>query len=157
MDGKTIKEWRETQGITRDELAQRCSVSYAAVANWELGRNAPHGAALEKLKALMSGEVAIIPLTPREALLLDKIVVEGGFRSRLDFLAQAVVKAISGDLVNEAKGIYETPSPPSPLALVAESEDEGKKDPTPASLHSPDATGASDTKAPHASADEGAA
>lgn len=98
MTGKEIREWREGRQISREDLARLCSVSYAAVANWELDRNSPHGAALERLKVLMDGQIAIIPLTQLEETLLDEAVDRGHFESREAYLASALTEVIRGTL-----------------------------------------------------------
>ena len=89
-----IIAYRESRGLDRPALGNLCHVSASTVANWELGRNKPHGAAKEKLQSLLSGEVAVIPLTAQEERLLDEIVDRGGFASREDFLTQTLVDVI---------------------------------------------------------------
>lgn len=98
MTGKEIREWRERRQISREDLARLCSVSYAAVANWELDRNSPHGAALERLKVLMDGQVAIVPLTQLEEKILDEAVERGRFESREAYLAAGLTEVIRGNL-----------------------------------------------------------
>lgn len=116
MTGKEIRDWRESRKISRVELANLCSVSYAAVANWELDRNSPHGAALDKLKTLMDGQVAIIPLTQLEEKLLDEAVDRGRFESREAYLSSALLEVIRGTLI----GRQPNPLQSLPSVRVAE-------------------------------------
>lgn len=95
MKGQKIREWREEKGLSRDQLADLCSVSYATVANWELDRNAPRGAALKTLRELMEGkDLTIHTLSQFEMTVLDEIVKRRGFRSREDFLTHELRQAI---------------------------------------------------------------
>lgn len=124
MTGSEIREWREKRQISREELAKLCSVSYAAVANWELDRNSPHGAALERLKVLMDGQVAIVPLTQLEEKLLDEAVDRGNFESREAYLAAGLTEVIRGNLSGRA--LFSLPSPSS-LKVAEPGESYGKK------------------------------
>ena len=94
MSPAAIKAWRESRGLTRVQLAVLCSVSPATVANWELGRNAPHGAAAARLMSMIKGEISVMPLTPHEERLLDELVARGGYRTREDFLTSKLLEAI---------------------------------------------------------------
>ncbi len=98
MTGKEIRDWRESRQMSREDLAGLCSVSYAAVANWELDRNSPHGAALERLNVLMEGQFAVIPLTQLEEKILDEAVNRGRFESREAYLAAGLTEVIRGTL-----------------------------------------------------------
>jgi transcriptional regulator with XRE-family HTH domain len=97
MQGKQIRSWRESKNIDRKQLAEMCSVSPATVANWELDRNIPHGAALDRLTKLMAGEQAVISLTPQEERILDELVRRGGYASRAAFLTDALLLRIQSD------------------------------------------------------------
>ncbi len=116
MTGKEIRDWRESRQMSREDLAGLCSVSYAAVANWELDRNSPHGAALERLKVLMEGQVAVIPLTQLEEKILDEAVNRGRFESREAYLAAGLTEVIRGTL--SGRSLYSLP--PTPNLKVAE-------------------------------------
>lgn len=94
--------------MSREDLAGLCSVSYAAVANWELDRNSPHGAALERLKVLMEGQVAVIPLTQLEEKILDEAVNRGRFESREAYLAAGLTEVIRGTL--SGRSLYSLPT-----------------------------------------------
>lgn len=94
VNPEQIQAWREAKGIDRKSLAALTNVSPATVANWELGRNQPHGAARDRLEKMMSGEVSVMPLTPQEERLLDELVARGGFENREAFLTQKLLEAI---------------------------------------------------------------
>lgn len=108
MEGKTIRAWRESKGLSRTELADLCNSSPATVANWELNRNQPHGAALDKLQKLMSGEVSVTPLTPQEDRLLDELVKRGGFANREAFLTSVLVERLKSGAID----VTHTPTKP---------------------------------------------
>ncbi len=133
MNGPEIRQWRKTRGLSREELARLCSVSYAAVANWELGRNQPHGAALQKLQSLMSGEISVTPLTPQEERLLDELVGRGGFGSREEFLLNALLQQIRAtEALPEPPAASGGPGPdPAPSPSPQAPSPSGKKDPRP--------------------------
>lgn len=115
FDGNALREWRKAKGLRREDVAAACHVSVVAVHNWENGRNKPHPALLPTLARLMSGEIALIPLTAVEEKLLDEAVSRGRFAGREDFLASALLQVIRGNLsVQEA----ETPSPLTVLKVA---------------------------------------
>lgn len=89
-----IQAYRTSRGLSRADLADLCSVSPAAVANWELGRNAPHGAAAAKLVSLMKGEISVIPLTPHEERMLDELVERHHHHTREEYLTAELIEAI---------------------------------------------------------------
>jgi transcriptional regulator with XRE-family HTH domain len=116
MNGKEIREWREARNLSRKELAELLSVSYAAVANWELDRNAPHGAALDRLVEIMEGKVAVIPLTRLEEQILDEAVARGRFESRHDYLSAGLLEVIRGTLAGRAidpRSLLKVAEPPA--------------------------------------------
>jgi transcriptional regulator with XRE-family HTH domain len=94
MTGTEIRQWRERKGLTREDLAKECSVSAATVANWELGRNQPHGAAAEKLNRLVAGMESVFPLTAQEERLLREIMARTGYATREEFLTAKLVEVI---------------------------------------------------------------
>lgn len=98
-----IKQWRESKGLDRKQLAALCSASPATVANWELGRNTPHGAAADRLQKMISGEVSVMPLTPQEERLLDELVSRHGFESREAFLTEKLLEAIKSPITQTPK------------------------------------------------------
>lgn len=97
MNGKQIRAWRLSKNMDRKELAALCNASPATVANWELDRNVPHGAALAKLNSLMAGEVAVVSLSPQEERLLNELVARGGYASRIAFLTDALLQRIQNE------------------------------------------------------------
>jgi len=48
--GQRLKEWRNKQGLTQQELADKLGVARATVASWEVGRTDIPNWALKKLK-----------------------------------------------------------------------------------------------------------
>ena len=99
FDGTQLRKWRKERNYSRDVVAGLCNVSASSIHNWESGRSKPHPSVLPLLRRLMHGEIAIIPLTETETKLLDRAVDEGGFTSREDFLASALVQVLRGDLI----------------------------------------------------------
>jgi transcriptional regulator with XRE-family HTH domain len=88
--GEALRQWREGQHLSREELGSMVQASASTVANWELGRNRPRGAALAALEKLIQRGVvkpASTPLSKDEGWILDKIVEVGGYKDRLDALA----------------------------------------------------------------------
>lgn len=94
IDKAEIRAWRKEKGLTRDEVGKLCSVSASTVFNWESGRNKPHGKAAETLQGLISGEIAVFPLTPLEERLLNELQARRGFASREDLLRALVIEDI---------------------------------------------------------------
>ncbi len=48
--GQRLKEWRNKQGLTQQELAQKLGVARQTIASWEIGRTDIPNWALKKLK-----------------------------------------------------------------------------------------------------------
>lgn len=110
MTGEEISAWRESRGLSRQDLADMCHTKYGTVANWELNRNSPRGAAKERLESLMHGRIAVVDLTPMEEKLLNEAVKRGGFKDRTAFFVFAIT-----ELIKREAGI-----PSDDLPLVAE-------------------------------------
>lgn len=52
-----IKEIREKNGITQDELARKLNVKQSAVAMWEAGKNSPTAAKIPTLARVLGCEI----------------------------------------------------------------------------------------------------
>ncbi|NPA14255.1 MAG: helix-turn-helix transcriptional regulator [Aquificae bacterium] len=48
--GQRLKEWRNKQGLTQQELAQKLGVARQTIASWEIGMTDIPNWALKKLK-----------------------------------------------------------------------------------------------------------
>jgi transcriptional regulator with XRE-family HTH domain len=101
FNGTALRVWRKRKGLRREDVAAACHVSAAAVHNWESGRSNPHSAVLPILEKLISGQIAVIPLTAVEERLLDESVQRGEFDSREEFLATALTEVIRGTLAGQ--------------------------------------------------------
>ena len=94
MKSDEIKSWRLSRKMSRHQLGELCGVDYATVANWELGRNTPKGLTLQRLTDVMAG-VSTTNLTAAEEALLERVLKEGGYKSREQFFADALVRLIT--------------------------------------------------------------
>ena len=81
--------------MSRAKLAELCGVDYATVANWELARNKPKGPTLERLTDVMAGTVSATNLSAAEEALLDRVLQEGGYKSREEFFGRALVALVA--------------------------------------------------------------
>lgn len=90
-----IKASRKDFGLSRADFAKLCGVDYSTVANWELGRSAPKGPTLDRLNEVMSGKVAYIQFTEAEAVLLKRVMAEGGYKTKEEFFAAALLALIT--------------------------------------------------------------
>lgn len=98
FDGAGLRAWRKRKGLRREDIATACHVSAMAVYNWESGRSNPHPAVLPTLERLMSGQIAVVPLTQVEEDILDEAVKRGQFESREAYLAASLTEVIRGTL-----------------------------------------------------------
>lgn len=95
FDGDAIRSWRKQKGLSRQEIGKVCGVSAATVHNWEAGRNRPHGKAAETLRLMISGETAIIPLTPLEERLLNELQARRGLATREDLIKSLLLEELA--------------------------------------------------------------
>ncbi|MES2706365.1 MAG: helix-turn-helix transcriptional regulator [Verrucomicrobiota bacterium] len=95
FDGNAVRSWRKQRGLSREEIGRICGVSASTVHNWEAGRNQPHGKAAETIRQLVSGEIAVMPLTPLEERLLNDLQRRRGAKTREDLLKLLVLEEIS--------------------------------------------------------------
>lgn len=52
MEERTIREWRETAGLTQAQLAARLAVTPSSVYNWETGKSEPRASQLKAMAKL---------------------------------------------------------------------------------------------------------
>lgn len=93
--GAEIKAARLARKLSREEFARLCDVDYATVANWELDRNAPKGPTLQRVRDVMEGRIGSTNLSAAEEALLERIMKEGGFKTRQDFFSSALLSLIT--------------------------------------------------------------
>lgn len=129
FDGNALREWRKQRGLRREDIAKACHVSTVAVHNWENGRNKPHAAIIPKLKAMMSGEIAVIPLTAIEERYLDEAVKKGKFKDREDYLAFTLLRVIAGEHGRVSEGYYCLPKPDAAATPMAAEPGNGTTSP----------------------------
>lgn len=64
VDGRQLRQWRESRGLSLRELAARCGVGASAISEMERGQRRPHPRTIRKLAAAL--DVAIPELLRRE-------------------------------------------------------------------------------------------
>ena len=56
MNGKNIAKYREDNGISQVEMAERLGIAPSTLSRWELNKTAPKGEDFDRLKELVGEE-----------------------------------------------------------------------------------------------------
>ncbi len=72
MIGKNIKKFREKEGLTQDNLAEKLVVTRQAVSNWETGKTQPDIQTLHKIAVILDVTIEdLIYGTKRETTVIN--------------------------------------------------------------------------------------
>ena len=95
MNAEKIRAFRASKGLTQEELGKLCGVGKSSVSQWESGVTEPSGPSRVILEDYLSGDRALIPLTPLEEKLLNELLERSGLESREELLKKLVLDAIA--------------------------------------------------------------
>ncbi|WP_193211426.1 helix-turn-helix domain-containing protein [Luteolibacter marinus] len=97
MTAEKIRAFRTSKGLTQEELGKLCGVGKSSVSQWESGATEPSGPSRVILEDYLSGERALIPLTPLEEKLLNELLQRSGLATREELLKKLVLDAIAAE------------------------------------------------------------